>query len=462
MDDDQALSGRSLAKTATLSLAGLAILAVVVFAVLNVAQLERWNSDLGEFLRSRPLPLPVWFLIAFAAGIVTSLTPCVYPVIPLAVTYLGARSATSRLRAFSLAGAYVIGMVVCYTVLGAAAGLAGTAFGTATQKWWVYAAVATVVLLFGLSMLGAFTIRLPGRLTALASRGGGPGYKGAVLMGATSGLVTAPCTAPVLATLLSLVSNKSAALGSLLLAVFGLGMGMLFLVVGTYSGVLASMPRSGRWMNVVKVGLGTSILLVSAYFYYQAWLKLPFGHAGAAAAGTESGEVVSSEENGWPRANAVHLSRASFQPANAAASTAEETRPAAPEFSIEDTKGRRHDLGAYRGKTLHLVFFAVWCPPCVKELRRIEAADARLRGRGYRVLVIAMKERQDQDSVRAFGQEHQVELPLAWDKKGGVAAAFGVDSIPKHVVIGPDGTILYQGRDLPDGFEKDGAGLLAP
>ena len=291
MEEGQTLRERSFARTAVVSLAGLAIAAVILFAVLNVDLLERWNSDLGTFLRSKPLSLPFWFLIAFAAGVITSLTPCVYPVVPLAVTYLGARGATSRIRAFSLAAAYVAGMVLCYTALGAAAGLAGTAFGTATQKWWVYAAVATIVLLFGLSMLGLFSIRLPSSIMSLAGKGSGPGYRGALLMGATSGLVTAPCTAPVLGTLLSLVSSKSAALGSVLLAVFGLGMGMLFLVVGTYSGVLASMPKSGRWMNLVKTVLGVAILLVSAYYFYQAWLKLPFSLSRAGASQAQRSEL---------------------------------------------------------------------------------------------------------------------------------------------------------------------------
>src|SRR5262249_9062192 len=98
------------------------------------------------------------------------------------------------------------------------------------------------------------------------------GYRGALFMGATSGLVTAPCTAPVLGTLiLPMISKQSVAQGSLLLAVFGLGMGMLFLVVGTYSGVLSSLPRSGSWMNIVTHALGIATLTVAAYFYGQAW-----------------------------------------------------------------------------------------------------------------------------------------------------------------------------------------------
>ncbi len=263
---------------------GLVILALAVFAALNVELLEAWGAGLaGRFHGGLSLPLTI--LVVFLAGVLTSLTPCVYPVIPLAITYLGARSATSRLKAFSLAAAYVAGMVVCYTILGAAAGLTGTTFGAATQKWWVYAGVATVVAVFGLSMLGLFNISLPSGLQRLAGRSKGPGYRGAFLMGATSGLVTAPCTAPVLGTLIiPMISNRSVALGSMLLAVFGLGMGMLFLVVGTYSGVLSSLPRSGTWMNAVKYALGAAILLVAVFFFYKAWVMFPLRASGPPAA----------------------------------------------------------------------------------------------------------------------------------------------------------------------------------
>ena len=420
---------------------GILLLAIAVFALTNVDTLEQWGGDLAERFRGG-LSLPLTILVVFLAGVLTSLTPCVYPVIPLAVTYLGARSASSRLRAFSLAAAYVAGMVACYTALGAAAGLTGTTFGAATQKWWVYAGVATIVLVFGLSMLGLFTLSLPPFLQKIVGRSRGPGYRGAVLMGATSGLVTAPCTAPVLgALILPMISGQSVALGSLLLAVFGLGMGMLFLVVGTYSGVLSSLPRSGRWMNTVKVVLGIAILGVAAFFFYKAWEMLPF--RAAAPARTESRQE--------PR---VVL---------AGSGALEAERPPArraPAFEIVDVRGGRHTLESYRGRILHLVFFAVWCPPCLEEMGRLEVADARLRSTGHRILAVGMKEREDEESLRRYAEKNTLAFPIAWDAGAELARGFGVSSIPQHVLVGPDGTILFEGRTLPEGFERDGAGLL--
>jgi len=458
--EGDAAARRSIGGKLALGVLGAGILALAVFAILNVELLDQWGAGLATRFKGG-LSLPVALLVVFVAGILTSLTPCVYPVVPLAITYLGARSATSRLRAFSLAGAYVVGMVACYTALGALAGLTGTTFGAATQRWWVYALVATVVVIFGLSMLGVFTIALPSRLQGLIGKGKGPGYRGAFFMGATSGLVTAPCTAPVLGTLiLPMISKQSVAQGSLLLAVFGLGMGMLFLVVGTYSGVLTSLPRSGSWMNGVKYLLGIAILAVAVYFYWQAWTLLPWRAARPHPAPAPAAEGVSPPQGD---ASPEILAAALRQRAEPDASASGPGTPRqAPEFDLEDLKGRRHSLSVYQGKTVHLFFFATWCPPCIDQLRKVEVADARLRGRGYRVLLVAMKERETPETLRAFAEQRTLALPIAQDREGSVARSFGVSGIPAHVVIAPNGRIVYQRDELPEGFERDGSGLLPP
>jgi thiol:disulfide interchange protein DsbD len=460
LTDGDAAARRPFAGKLALSILGIGILALAVFAILNVELLDQWGASLATRFKGG-LSLPVALLVVFVAGILTSLTPCVYPVVPLAITYLGARSATSRLKAFSLAAAYVVGMVACYTALGAVAGLTGTTFGAATQKWWVYALVATIVVLFGLSMFGVFTIALPSRLQGLIGRGKGPGYRGAFLMGATSGLVTAPCTAPVLGTLiLPMISKQSVAQGSLLLAVFGLGMGMLFLVVGTYSGVLTSLPRSGSWMNGVKYVLGVAILAVAAYFYWQAWTLLPWRGSRPQMAPVAP-SAAAPARSGTPEVLAAAL-RQDAESATPAPAPAPEAPAQAPAFELEDLKGRRHNLSAYTGKTLHLFFFAAWCPLCVEQLRTVEVADVRLRGRGYRVVLVAMKERESPESLRAFAEQRSLGLPIALDRDGEVARRFGVTGIPAHVVIAPGGRIVYQKDELPEGFERDGAGLLPP
>ena len=134
----------------------------------------------------------------------------------------------------------------------------------------------------------------------------------------------------------------------------------------------------------------------------------------------------------------------------------------APAFELQDLKGRPHNLTVYAGKTLDLFFFATWCPPCVEQLRQVEIAAARLRGRGYRILLVAMRDRESPESLKAFAEARTLGVPLAWDGDGAVAESYRVTGIPTHVVIAPNGRIVYKGDELPAGFEQDGAGLLPP
>lgn len=212
-------------------------------------------------------------LLVFAAGVLTSLTPCVYPMIPVVVTYVGGTSAGSRSRAVTRSAVYVLGMVVVYAALGAAAGLTGSVFGKITQKWYVYGTVGLVILLLGLAMMGVWTIALPPSLNArLTSGGRKKGMLGPFLMGAASGFIAAPCTAPVLATLLFVVAQGgNPTYGALLLVDFALGMGLLLFVLGAFSGLLAGLPRAGRWTQVVKLGFGLAMILLAAWFFLKAW-----------------------------------------------------------------------------------------------------------------------------------------------------------------------------------------------
>src|SRR6185436_13409500 len=113
--------------------------------------------------------------------------------------------------------------------------------------------------------------------------------------------------------------------------------------------------------------------------------------------------------------------------------------------------GKVHQLVKLRGKTVHLAFFALWCPPCLEQLTRVELADARLRGRGYAGIAIGLKERESAEDLRALATQRTLAFPVAYDARGDIASAFGVSAVPAHVVISPDGTIIFRGRDLPAG-----------
>lgn len=222
-----------------------------------------------QLLNGNPLlALPALFL----GGVLTSLTPCVYPMIPITAAIVGGQStgdvASSRMRPVLLTLTYVAGLALVYSALGVFAGLTGTLFGSVSTNPWLYFAMANVLILAGLSMVDVVPIRLPAGMMTRASNLGTAGrFSGALAMGAMSGLVAAPCSAPVMAAVLTWVAvTHSAMLGFVYLLTFSLGMCALLVVVGLSTGGLARLPRAGAWMLTVKKVFALVMLGAAEYY----------------------------------------------------------------------------------------------------------------------------------------------------------------------------------------------------
>ena len=226
-------------------------------------------NGLESALRDQPLAASA---ALFLAGLATSLTPCVYPMIPITAGILGGAGATgrSRGRTISLTLAYVLGVALIYSLLGLIAGLSGTLFGTVSSSPWALFLMGNLLLVFGLAMLDVFTVSVPTRLAAWVGRIKGDSIGGVFALGATSGLVAAPCGAPAFAAVLTFVSTTgSAALGFLYLFVFSLGLTALLAVVGLSTGGLAALPRSGRWTVAIKRAGGILLLAMAEYYFVR-------------------------------------------------------------------------------------------------------------------------------------------------------------------------------------------------
>lgn len=208
----------------------------------------------------------IWaFLAAFGFGFLTSLTPCVYPMIPIVLGVFGARGeSVTRGKAMLLATFYVVGMGVTYAALGVVFGLVGGQFGSLLADLRFVLPIVTIYALMAASMFGAFELNLPASWQAALNRVGGAGYGGAFGMGLVGGFTAAPCTGPFLVGILGFVAaSGNAALGAALLFTYAIGMGILFWVLAATA---ASLPKSGRWMEWVKSIGGVGLLAVAAYF----------------------------------------------------------------------------------------------------------------------------------------------------------------------------------------------------
>jgi thiol:disulfide interchange protein DsbD len=198
------------------------------------------------------------FAILYLAGVLTSLTPCVYPLIPITVGVFGARQAGSKARAAGLSATYVAGIAVTYSALGLFAALSGKAFGAALGSPYVAAAMAAFLFALAASMFGAFELNIPASVASRLGGVSGAGFAHALGMGMVAGIVAAPCTGPVLAGVLAFVAaQRSVALGFWMLFCYAIGVGTLFFVLGVTS---LKLPRSGAWMGAVKSLFGVALV----------------------------------------------------------------------------------------------------------------------------------------------------------------------------------------------------------
>lgn len=220
-------------------------------------------ADFGQQVEKKGLILGLLF--GFGMGILASLTPCVFPMIPVTVSFFVAESGQSRAKAFLMACVYVSGIVLTYSVLGLIVGRAGEDIGAYSADPWVVGVLVAVFLTLAVSMFGAFEIRLPSSLTTRLESAGGNrgGFLGAFILGLVLGFVAAPCVGPFAGSLIVYASTQPPVVGFLCLSTFGLGMGVPFLFVAIFS---SSLVRPGAWMERLKQGSAFFLLGMAVYF----------------------------------------------------------------------------------------------------------------------------------------------------------------------------------------------------
>jgi cytochrome c-type biogenesis protein len=208
--------------------------------------------------------------LVFLGGLLSSLTPCVYPMIPITVSIIGGQKQLSRWHSFFLSLFYVLGIAATYTALGVIAVATGSLFGSISSNVIVLFIVANICILFGLSMLDVFTLNLPFLSGINSKKPKGGSFLRVFVLGLIFGLVASPCTAPVLGVILAFVAtSKSYVFGAGCMFLYALGMGALLILIGTFSGAVQRLPRAGAWMNIVKKVFGGIMILMGEYFLVQ-------------------------------------------------------------------------------------------------------------------------------------------------------------------------------------------------
>jgi thiol:disulfide interchange protein DsbD len=400
------------------------------------------------------------YLAAFGFGFLTSLTPCVYPMIPIVLGVFGARGqSVKRSKAMALATLYVVGMGLTYMVLGVVFALIGGQFGSILADWRVVVPICIIYLALAASMFGAFELNLPASWQAKLNTVGGSGYGGAFGMGLVGGFTAAPCTGPFLVGLLGFVAKSgNFAVGGTLLFTYAMGMGVLFFVLAAFA---ISLPKSGRWMEWVKSIGGIALLAAAIYFLRPVFPVLAkLGSAklwylaasiGIAAVGLALGAVHLSFHDGpavklrkaiavafavvgvsgvigWmltPDRHLPWLRRDAAQVEQMVAAEALQPAAARPdgEAWLSPAEAAAFAKAAKDGKGVMLDFSADWCLPCQE-------------------LELAFAEEDAYDAITANFVPVKIDISGGTDEDFDLKERYGAGTLPAIVFLDAGGEVV--------------------
>jgi thiol:disulfide interchange protein DsbD len=396
------------------------------------------TAQAGTFAQAASGGMASAFLFAFTAGLLTALTPCVYPMIPITISIFGGKG-VPRARALLLATLYVAGIAVMFGTLGTVFALVGKAFGYFLANPWVIVPLALFFALMAVSMFGAFELALPPALQARLNRVGGRSAGGAFLMGLVGGLIAAPCTGPPLAGILAFVATtRNAVTGFFLLATYAVGIGVPFWAIAGFS---MRLPKSGAWMETVKSVFGIALLV--AALYYLKNVVPPLAHftgrtrtflaiaTGLVVVGGVIGAVHLTFHDGWK----VALRKGAGVALAVMGLFAISNYVLTPKVELAWLRAEPEatQLARANGRPMVVDFMADWCLPCKEmDVQVFSHPDVVSELSGFTLLRIDLS-REDDDPALAK-----------------VKSKYDVNTLPAVRVVSPEGHIVQRFDTIVD------------
>ena len=378
----------------------------------------------------------------FFAGILTSFTPCIFPMIPITLAVLGHEAETrSRAQNFLLSVLYVLGIAFTYSIMGLIAATSGSLFGASLGNPWILSAVCVLFFMMTLSMYGVFDLQVPAFIrNSLGAKKLSVGYINAFMSGLIAGVVASPCVGPVLVGILAWVAGTGSKFyGFLYLFTYALGLGLIFLVLGAFSELIHLLPRSGAWLNGVKFVLGS--LMLSTFYYYLSLLIPVRFWDGALAAGlivvaSEYGAFKKPDFNKWWSPIRKGLMQAmmligfgylvvavfDLRPVLHGYRTPGPLPMAAAPSAMKWQMFTDENLQAAikQGKPVLVDFWADWCAACL-ELEDLTFKNPRVSAYSENFVVLRFDATKDSKELRGYKEKYKIQgLPtvLFFNPKG--------------------------------------------
>lgn len=333
------------------------------------------GGDVGDlFSRSWILAFGSIFVI----GLALNLTPCVYPMMSVTVSLFGGQQTTTFGASFVRALVYVFGIVVMYSVLGVIAALTGSLFGAWLQSPWVLGAIGMLLFLLALSMFGLYELQLPSSwMNKLGAANQVTGFAGLFLSGLVVGIFAAPCIGPPIIALLAFVGSEGNVLFGLgIFSVLAFGLGVPYLLLGTFSGLLQRMPKSGVWMVWVKKLFGV-VLVGAALFYLGLAFAPQLAPYAVVVALVLGGVYLGFIERSGDRGTVFHKVKMAIGGVAFVAGLVAFASLQRPGIEWEPYSPERVEQAIADGTPVMMDFYADWCVPCL-ELDRVTFTDSRV------------------------------------------------------------------------------------
>jgi thiol:disulfide interchange protein DsbD len=391
------------------------------------------NGEISSLMEN--YGLLVTFFLIFLGGLALNLTPCVYPLIPITISFFGRADASNRGKTFWKALAYVFGIAVTYSILGVVAAMGGGLFGALLTHPAVIIGIAVVLVGLSLSMFGVYEFRLPRGLMNAAGQTKS-GIVGSLFMGLTMGIIAAPCVGPLVIGLLTYVAvRQSVVLGFFMFFTLSVGLGLPYLFLAIFSSRISSLPRSGAWMVGVRVIFGLILMAMAIYFLQP--LLGDWGGILMAMFLFGAGVYLTIDKNGNDARAFLMIKRIIAVALMAIALWLIIPSGSKTENGIdwvEPNTDQELNSAIQRGKPAMIDFYADWCIPC-KEMDRITFSheDVIDRSKSYTMIKV--------DLSREKGE---------FEKS--VQQQFRIKGVPTYLFISSEGKEKTDLRST--GFEK--------
>ncbi len=392
---------------------------------------SRSVADKGFFLT---------LFLVFVGGFALNLTPCVYPLIPITVSYFGGLEQKGK-RLLN-ASSYVLGIAITYSALGTVAAASGEMFGFLLTSPVTIILITIILVGLSLSMFGLYELRIPRFLMDLAGSEAKSGMFGALLMGLSMGIIAAPCTGPFVIGLLTYAAaSGSPAKGFLLFFILSLGLGMPYLFLGLFSSRIASLPRSGEWMIGIRRIFGFVLLIMAVYFLNPLLDTRVFRILFSLSLFLGGFSLIVFERSG-ESIRAFHIVKSIVAIAMIAAAVWTGKPRQGEGWSLPWQHYSDGLLVAARdaGKPVVIDFYADWCMPC-KELDEVTFRDQRLKKYVDQFVFIKVDLTRNKDNA-----------------PGTIREKYGIKGVPTILFFNPLGeeypSLRLTGFEKPDLFIK--------